>query len=127
MIGPAPFDQAENKSHLLIQNEFAEQFAFYPMVRKPNWPQVPDPTRTARRVRATFFWEHKDQRMGLKEAAIVSRVPKLSLHREEMGAGPRIGDIFVRMASGDNFEVTRVERDGLTGICAELVQLGVQD
>lgn len=122
----SPFGDAEAASHAAIQDEFAELFIWNPMERRPNWPAIPDTTRTVQCVRATFFWEHHDQRLGLKEAHIVSRVPKLSIHRDEMIGVPRQADLFTRRYDGNAYEVTKVERDGLTGIMLELVQLGIQ-
>lgn len=127
MIRPPPFAQAEATSHSEIQDEFAEPFLFQPMVTRPNFPPCPDSSRGRQLVRVTFFWDNHDQKLGMREAAIVSRKPMGSIHKGEMAGQPRRGDTFTRQADGETFEVTKVERDGLTGIMVEFVQLGVQD
>ena len=126
MIRPLPFQQAEAKSHSLIQDEFAEPFIFQPMVTRPNWPPTPDATRSRRVIRATFFWDAHDARLGMKETKVISRKPMLSISRCDLPSCKR-GDTFTRCATGDGFEVTSAEKDGLTGLSIELVQLGVQD
>lgn len=126
MIRPSSFAQAEAKSHSQIQDEFSTQWRFYPSTRKPNYSPVPDPTRAVQVIRATFFWLDKNQRLGLKESAVVSRTPHLSIHRDEMIGVPRLADVFMRCCDGVSFEVTLVSRDGLTGLLVELVQLGTQ-
>ena len=118
------FAHAEAISHGHIDDETGEFFLHQPMIRRPNWPQTEDPDRKILTIRASFFWEHSDQRLGMEEVKVATRKPKLIIMRCNLKQKVLIGDVFTRECDGTTFEAHAPEKDGLSGIEVCLTQLG---
>lgn len=126
----APFDVAEAHSHALIQGEFGDWWEHRPMEKLGNVngsTVVPDRTRPCYTLIATFTWDTREARLGMKEARVVDRKPLLFINKNDLQTGVQRGDWFIRQSSGIAFEVVKIEKDGLTGIEAFLNELGVKD
>ena len=127
MIRPMPFAVMEAISHRLIQDEFAEPFIITRMITRPNFPPVPDPAFRAQQVPVTFYWDDKMVRLGMRNAEIASRKPMASMNLCDLQWEPKRGDTLYRCSEWTTFEITRIDRDSLSGLSAELVQLGIQN
>lgn len=123
-IAPS-FDEMEAIAHAELQEEFGSEWAYTPMVAKPNLPPQPDTTRVAvPRLIGTFGWQSKDVKLGLQEVEIASREPCLFLHRDCAPQGMRKDDRFTRLNDGLLFRIVKVDKDGYSGIEVQLEQLG---
>lgn len=127
LLGGASFYAAEAESHMAIQAELAEAFVYRPM-KSPsvNEQQVPDPSRPVQSVTAIFEWEAREINLRTDHLKVASRTPCLMLHTCTL-YHLRRRDVFERCVDGSLFEVRVINRDGLSGIKVEMIQLGIQD
>lgn len=124
-----PFDVAESKMTAEHTEEFGGAWRVRPMKPVTNGRPVADPDRpTFDLCKAIFDWDPRNERLGLRETNVSSRNPELVVHRKDLPVGfqPRRADQVIRLSDNAVFEITEVRRDGASGVCLELVQMGRQ-
>lgn len=118
------FDEAEATAHIGLQAEYGSLWTHMPMVRKPNASPRPDPNKPPYDLSAVFSWEARDIKLGMEDAGVSSRDPKLTVHVGALRFPVLAGDQFQQKSTGLFFEVTNPQKDGLSGIEIDIVQLG---
>lgn len=118
------FAEIETRAHEKLQDFMGEVFTFVPMVRPVNGRAQSDPSRQEKVVRVIFEWCFTNSELGLKRVDVTSREPRITAQRCDFDSDPRVADRFVRCSTGEVYEVTKVERDGFSGITIHLVQFG---
>lgn len=107
-------------------DEFGEEFVLVGyQPPKPNFTSTgPDPERPATRIRAVFEREADTVKLGSESAPISSRDPRLTVALSEMPYEIAGHDRLTHVATGEVFEITDTRKDGLSGMCLEVVQIG---
>lgn len=123
--GSSWFD-AEAGAHRGILDEFGETLLFQPFARKPNQMSTPDNSRPTFTVQAVF--ERMARQVGLKLEETTVSTRELTLHILvcDLLCPVRQADRFTLCETGEVFEVTDTNKDGVSGVAIRLVQLGVQ-
>jgi hypothetical protein len=118
--------EAEAQSHRDIQLEFGDTWITVPMSQRPNFPAMPDPTRPSIAFTGVFEWQSANIGLGLEQVSVSSRKPLLTFIRCDIPYELKRADQLQRCDDGTLFEIKNVDRDGVSGAVAEMVQLGRQ-
>lgn len=120
------FEEAEMETHRGIQEEFGETFILRPQRSRPNYSTSPDPTRLEMVITAIFSWPSRNVNLVMNETVVTSRDPELHVRRCDLAYDLIKGDQIVRCKTGEVFEIIKREPDTYSGICYQLLQMGVQ-
>ena len=96
------------------------------MSQKPNFPSMPDASRPSIAFTGIFEWHASNVGLGLEQVSVSSRKPILTYLRCDVPYELRRADQLQRCSDATQFEVKVIERDGVSGAVAELIQLGRQ-
>jgi hypothetical protein len=120
------FDDAEAQSHRDIVNEFSDAWVHISTRAKPNYGPIPDPEKPEYGISLVFQWLPRHVMLGMEDAGVSTRDPKLSGMLCDFRYPPKRQDWFRRCSTGEVFQATEINRDGVSGVEIDLVQQGRQ-
>jgi hypothetical protein len=94
------------------------------MLARPNYSPQPDPKKPPYSLSAVFSWESRMVKLGMEDMGVSSRDPKLYVRVCDLKFPVNTRDQFQQCSTGLLFEVTNPQKDGLSGMEIDLVQMG---
>lgn len=102
-----------------------EEITIIPTMQVPNTPSAPDYTK-AKTLWAIFHWPAK-MALTRDNVPVVSRVPEISIGYYQLGDYKIHANYWIKVPrTGETFQVSKVEPDGVSCVRLTLTQIGLQ-